>query len=420
MALPALHKGIKPMVWTLRVLTGLVFVISGGAKMIDPYGFIYKIDQYLAVWGVTFATDGLILLTAAGISIYEFLSGFMLATGSYKRTAPASLLLLMAFMLPLSIYIAIADPVDDCGCFGDLWIISNTATCIKNIAITAALAYLVLYNRKVPGLFVPSVQWMQAAVAIAYICIIGMIGYHEQPLLDFRPYTDGTSLIGQDESDIKFIYEKDGEWHDFTIDNLPDSTWTFVTRTENQSKPNNDSFVIMDNDGADITEDALAESGEQLLLLIPDVKKDFDISGSYTINELNRYISDRGGDMIAVIHADSIGRENWIDLSMADYPVYYGEDTAIKSVARGRMSIVYLIDGRIIWKRTVSSINLDKLSSATDIDNPLTIFMTEGSRRFIRLTVALLLVELIVMLFGFGAVKLHRVTHRHNRRSAAQ
>lgn len=230
MALPVRHKGMRPTVWLLRVVTGLVFVISGSAKMIDPYGFIYKIEQYLAAWNVTFATDGLILLTAVGISIYEFLSGFALMTGSYKRTAPASLLLLMGFMLPLSIYIAIADPVDDCGCFGDLWIISNMATCLKNIAITVALVYLALYNRKVPGLFMPSVQWIQATVALAYIGIVGMIGYHEQPLLDFRPYKAGTSLTEVDESEIKFIYEKDGEWQDFTMDNLPDSTWTFVSR----------------------------------------------------------------------------------------------------------------------------------------------------------------------------------------------
>lgn len=74
MALPVRHKGMRPTVWLLRVVTGLVFVISGSAKMIDPYGFIYKIEQYLAAWNVTFATDGLILLTAVGISIYEFLS----------------------------------------------------------------------------------------------------------------------------------------------------------------------------------------------------------------------------------------------------------------------------------------------------------------------------------------------------------
>lgn len=420
MTLPVRHKGMRPTVWLLRVVTGLVFVISGSAKMIDPYGFIYKIEQYLAVWNVTFATDGLILLTAVGISIYEFLSGFALMTGSYKRTAPASLLLLMGFMLPLSIYIAIADPVDDCGCFGDLWIISNMATCLKNIAITVALAYLALYNRKVPGLFMPSVQWIQATVALAYIGIVGMIGYHEQPLLDFRPYKAGTSLTGVDESEIKFIYEKDGEWQDFTMNNLPDSTWTFVSRADSRADHSQKAFVVMDSDGYDITEETVSEAGEQLILLIPDVKDDIDISGSYTINELSRYISDRGGNMIAVINADSLGRENWIDLSMADYPVYYGEDTAIKSVARGRMAMVYLIDGRIIWKRTVSSINLDKLTSATDTGNPLNVFSTEGPRRFIRLTAIFLLVELIVMALGFGAVRLHRIIRRRKRHQAAQ
>ncbi|MDE6490607.1 MAG: DoxX family protein [Muribaculaceae bacterium] len=416
MILPARHKYLNLSVWLLRIAVGLVFVISGGAKMIDPYGFIYKIGQYLAVWDVTFATDGLILLAAVGISIYEFLAGFALMTGSYKRTSPAVLLILMAFMLPLSIYIAIADPVDDCGCFGDLWIISNTATCLKNFAITAALAYLAFYNRKVQGIFMPSVQWMQMTSAFAYICIVGMIGYHEQPLLDFRPYKIGTTLTGTDETDMKFIYEKNGQWKEFSLDTLPDSTWTFVTRAETPASDGQKAFVIMDGDGDDITEDVISESGEQLLLLIPGIKESLDISGSYTINELNRYISERGGDMIAVVHADSLGRENWIDLSMADYPVYYGEDTAIKSVARGRMAMVYLIDGHIIWKRTVSSINLDKLSSEKMTDNPLKIFETNGTDRFIRLSAIFMLIELAIMIFGFGAVKTHKIIHRRKRR----
>ena len=99
-------------VWILRIVVGGVFIISGVAKMIDPYGFIYKIQQYLAVWGWD-VPESLILVSSVALSGFEFLCGISLAAGSYKRVSVWILTAVMEGMLPLSIYIAIADPVDD-------------------------------------------------------------------------------------------------------------------------------------------------------------------------------------------------------------------------------------------------------------------------------------------------------------------
>ncbi|MBQ7852400.1 MAG: DoxX family membrane protein, partial [Muribaculaceae bacterium] len=108
---------LKYVVWTLRIAIGATFILSGIAKVIDLWGFVYKIEQYLNVWGVP-PLRTIVFMTALAISAVEFIVGVMLATGSYKRLSVYIASLLMLVMLPLSVYIVIADPVEDCGCFG--------------------------------------------------------------------------------------------------------------------------------------------------------------------------------------------------------------------------------------------------------------------------------------------------------------
>ena len=50
----------------LRISIGATFIISGLTKMIDVWGFTYKIEQYLNVWGWEF-TRPLVVITAMAI-----------------------------------------------------------------------------------------------------------------------------------------------------------------------------------------------------------------------------------------------------------------------------------------------------------------------------------------------------------------
>lgn len=69
--------------------------------------------------------------------------------------------------------------------------------------------------------------------------------------MDFTPFDLSTRLAAAEEipgSDVDeyvstFVYEKNGQQGTFTLDNLPDSTWTFV-RTETVQKRNN---IVSDN-----------------------------------------------------------------------------------------------------------------------------------------------------------------------------
>ncbi len=397
---------IRIVTWALRLAAGAAFVVSGCAKMIDPYGFTLKIGEYLSVWHLdSIVAPGWVLFAACGISVAEFLTGFNLAVGSLRRFTVWTAAAIMAVMLPLSVYIAVANPVEHCGCFGDLWVISNAATLLKNLALTAAVAWLAIFNTREPGLYAPWSQWIQITVATAYIIVVGAAGYFEQPLLDFRQYPAGRTLVSADDgSDIVFLYEKDGVKAEFTADDLPDESegWVYVDRIASVKEAGlAGAFAIVDDDGYDVTDEVIGATPEQLLLLIPDTRA-AGISGTYVANELNEYVTSRhGGDaFVAVTGATAAERAEWLDLSMADYPLYSAETTAIRELARGKMAVVYLRGDTVMWKRNITSVNPDILASdgatLADLD-------PRGPERFRRYTMIFAGLELLLLIISVSA-----------------
>lgn len=351
-------------VWAVRLLVGAIFILSGFVKGVDPWGSVIKISEYFTVWGWDIP-HSLITCAAFTLGAYEFTWGGLLFLGCYRRASVWLLSIMMAVMLPLTLYIAIYSPVDDCGCFGDFLIISNTATFVKNIFITLALIYLLLYNTKVQGLFSPYIQWIIGGMTTLYILAIELYGYNIQPLIDFRQYAPGVSLLSTEEDEdsddtdeetiYEFVYSKDGEMKTFTIDALPDSTWTFVSRNIiSGGEMTTDGFTLIE-DGEDITSDVIDSETEQFIVTIPDINN-VDISYTYLINELNDFMIGRGGNLVALINSDEVGLERWKDISMASYPIYQADAKMLKELARGNATLVYLNKGVVKWKRTLSSI----------------------------------------------------------------
>lgn len=394
------------LVWLFRLLAGGTFVLSGFVKSIDPWGSFYKISEYFEVWGWDVPAS-LDVLGAFLLGGTEFVLGCLLLFGCYRRVAAWLLFAMMAFMLPLTLYIAVANPVADCGCFGDFFILSNTATFVKNIFLTLMLLYLAAFNRRVEGLFIPYVQWVIGGLLSLYIFIVALYGYNVQPLIDFRRFAPGTDLLAgvngetDDEEEgeepvYEFIYEKDGREAAFAIDNLPDSTWTFVDRkVVGGSEQASDGFSVIE-DGEDIAADIIDSEGEQFLVTIPDMKG-VDLSYTYLLNELNDYIKARGGSLVALVNGDSKSIDWWRDISMASYPIYSAEPTMIKELARGRAAIVYLRNGVVEWKRSLSSVNYSFVTE-TPVENIITELNPETGYILNTLTVIFAAVIFIIMI----------------------
>lgn len=350
-------------IWLLRIVVGATFVISGWSKSVDPWGFIYKIEEYFNVWGLTVPRE-MTLAMAVALSVSEFTVGVLVLTGAMRRGAVLVAAAFMAFMLPLTAYIALADPVSDCGCFGDLWVISNTATFIKNIVLTVMVILLVKYNGRVGGLYHPGLQWLEVVGAVLFSSTLAFFGYRYQPLVDFRPYPTGSELTyghGEEDGDAAgyYIYEKDGEECRFTLDNIPDSTWTYVRAELPASSDQSERLAIFDGD-VEVTDAVLDGDGEQLLLAVTDPDLHY-LTRARLANELSAYITERDGRMVALVAASGDELEGWEQLALPSYEVYSAEDTSLKELVRGDAGLVYVRDGVIVWKRNLASISHDVL-----------------------------------------------------------
>ena len=63
--------------------------------------------------------------------------------------------------------------------------------------------------------------------------------------------------------------------------------------------------------------------------------------------------------MSAIVAGSSAEIDSWRDLSMAEYPIYTADDTAIKEVARGNPAVIYVENDTIVWKSTLKTLQTD-------------------------------------------------------------
>ncbi len=371
--------------WIIRLTVGCVFIISGFTKAVDPWGTLYKVDAYLASMSLS-VWPNLVVVGVFGLCAVEFFIGICLAAGCLRRTSPILVLIIMAFMLPLTLWIAIKNPVSDCGCFGDAIILSNWATFWKNIVLTVLTLWLLAFNKSVHWLITPALQWIAILGTGLFIMAVEMFGYVAQPLLDFRAYKVGQQLVDrndrvQDEPEYVFIYEKDGERREFNIsDELPDEQdgWIFIDRREvestsdtesgNDTEPTKNLRIWTPDGRKDVTEDEILAEGKELLVMIPSLPA-VSPATTWKLNSLYEWAVKNDVKMIGVV-AGSIDEINdWEDLSMASYPIFSADDTQIKEVVRGNPGMVYLENGEIIWKSTLTAINIDDFLSPDTSDD---------------------------------------------------
>lgn len=397
---------IRLITWFIRELTALVFIFSGFVKAVDPWGTLYKTEDYLSAMGLSIWPN-LVIVGVFFLCGIEFLIGICVATGCFRRGSAVMAFALMCFMMPLSLWIAVFNPVADCGCFGDALVISNWATFWKNVVLILLTYWLLRYNRYCRTLITPSLQWIELIASAAFIFIIEIIGYVYQPLIDFRKYTIGKPLTEQADSDnepeYSFIYSKEGKQKEFSIDSLPDESegWTFVDRKEIKRADNTDSdgFHIWKND-IDVTDSVLTDDRDRLLLLMPDLAK-VSISTTWKINSLKDWASRNNIDMIAVAAGNPDDLSNWEDLSMPDYPIYLADDTAIKELARGNPAVVFTRNGIISWKSSLRAINTDDFLAGDTSKDPMSFsadnhrILYNFSMIYVAVTVLLIMISII-------------------------
>ena len=112
-----------------RTLLGITFIFSGFVKALDPLGTTYKIEDYLGAFGGIMTTlTPLAEPMAWGLITFEFVLGVLLLTNVKSDVTSWLSFAMMLVMTPLTLWIALSNPVSDCGCFGDALVLTNWQT----------------------------------------------------------------------------------------------------------------------------------------------------------------------------------------------------------------------------------------------------------------------------------------------------
>ena len=135
----------------------------------------------------------------------------------------------MIFMTPLTLYLAIFDPVSDCGCFGDAWVLTNWETFAKNIVLLLAAIATFQWRKMLIRFVTRKMEWLISLYTIFFVFTLSFYCLDRLPVLDFRPYKIGQNIMkgmsipeGAKPSvyESVFILEKNGEKKEFTTRQL--------------------------------------------------------------------------------------------------------------------------------------------------------------------------------------------------------
>jgi len=413
-----------------RVILGIVFIFSGFVKAIDPLGGAYKIQEYFYAFELSDLSFFAMPLTFLQAAI-EFGVGVCLLIGIYRRFNSLLVLLIMMFMTPLTLYLAIANPVADCGCFGDALVISNWQTFYKNIFLLIAALIVFVWVRSMTSLLSHKRYFWASIWIYVYIFAVSFYCLRYLPVIDFRPYKIGVNIpekreipadAEQPEYDIKLYYSKNGIVKEFTVNDYPqgDSTWTFVDTKAQLIKsgyqPPIHDFSISDSDGFDITEVILSNPSYTFLLISNKIKEANDTNVD-KINDIYDFSNEEGYDFYAVTSSSASDIQSWIDNTGAEYPFCTADDTMLKTIIRSNPGLLLLKDGTIIYKWPNTSLpDNDKLSALieeTDSGN----IPTVHNLRTVLVSALILLIPLLILFF-VSKKKDHHVkkhTKRHSR-----
>jgi len=350
---------MKIAVYISRIIIGVVFMFSGIVKAIDPLGTTYKFQDYFSAFNLTFLRD-FSLIFAIILFTFEFLAGISVLFRLRTRTGAWVVMIMMAIFTPLTLVLALTNPVSDCGCFGDAIHLTNWQTFSKNIILLVPAVIVFIKRKEIETSGKQVRELAVLAVVMLFVLLFAAYNLRYLPVIDFLPYSKGTHIPDKmiipdgkpaDRYETTFIYEKDGIQKEFTLENYPadDTTWKFVDQksiliSKGYQPPIHD-FFITTADNIDIT-DQLLSSEDYLILMIskkldeadPDkLKKGFETGEFCLKNQTGFYVVTASG-------SDEINKyRNGLTICQ-------GDETTLKSIVRANPGYMLLKEGTIIGK----------------------------------------------------------------------
>ena len=387
------------------LIIGLVFLVAGIFKLLDPVGAGLVVEEYYHFLHLSFLLPTA-KAVAVALALIEALLGAALIAGVWRKPVAIAASVLILLFTILTLILAIVNPSMDCGCFGEVIHLSNLQTFIKNLVLLALalIAFAPFRDLGEPR----KRKYVSFTIAAVSIAAFTCYSLSSLPLVDFTPFTPGSELMAADSDGedfvSTFIYEKNGQEGAFTLDKLPDSTWTFV-RTEtmrlNGLKSGQETPILSFADSTGTYKDEMATSGNVLVVSIHAPAKLKGDQWTRVANVLEG--ASKAGFTPLLLVAGTKARMERISTIVPEvretlWPgIYYSDRKTLLAMNRSNGGATWFNDGQLIMKYHSSRLPSDEdLLRMTGEDPAETMLQTSVKGRlrfqgFLLYTIALLL-----------------------------
>lgn len=349
-----------------RIIVGIVFIYSGFVKGIDPLGSDYKFTDYFNAFGMGWMNATTLFFSFA-LSLAEFLIGTALLFNLWVSRMAWGSLLFMAFFTPLTLVLALTNPVSDCGCFGDAMILTNWQTFWKNIILFLLAIMIFVYRKEYKSSLPLMGQFSFLTLAGAGMLCLSIYCYRHLPVLDFRPYAVGKNITegmrlpegakpDQYEVTLKYKNKQTGEIRSFTEENYPwqdTLNWEYESSSERLVKkgyitPIHD-LVIEHPTLGNITEEILEDDNYTILAVAYNLNQS-DTQYQPAINRLAEYARKKGIRFYGLTSSTERDIEAYKKRNHVPYEFCTADEIQLKTMIRSNPGVIILREGTILDK----------------------------------------------------------------------
>lgn len=304
----------------LQSFCGLLFIISGWVKAIDPMGTGFKLEQYFneftahlePTW-FSFLGSILTPLTqyqnafAVFMIVLEIVLGVMLLVGSWPKLTAWLFFLIVVFFTLLTgfTYLTGYVPTDstffqfskwgaydetnmrvtDCGCFGDFMKLKPKISFFKDLILLVPAIIFIIGYKKFHSLLASKIR-----VAIVALTTVGTLYYcmsnyiWDLPDVDFRPFKEGVNIRDRKQAEqaamanvpitIKLQEVVSGQFIEIPMEeyrgDYATEKFKFIAQIKGEPKIEHtkiSDFTFYDDNGNDASADALAYPRDQLMIV---------------------------------------------------------------------------------------------------------------------------------------------------------
>ncbi len=315
-----LRKHKNWLITFLQAFCGLLFIISGWVKAIDPMGTGFKLEQYFNEFSAHleptwFSFFGPVLteltLYQNSFSVFmivlEIVLGVMLLLGSWPKLTAWLFFLIVVFFTLLTgfTYLTGYVPMDstffqfskwvaydetnmrvtDCGCFGDFMKLKPKISFFKDLVLLVPAIIFIFGYTKFHTLLSPKIR-----LAIVTLTTLGTLYYclsnyvWDLPDVDFRPFKEGVNIRERKQAEqaamanvpitIKLQETATGKFVEIPMEqysgDYASEKYKFIAQIKGEPEIEHtkiSDFTFYDDDGNDASADALAHQGDQLMIV---------------------------------------------------------------------------------------------------------------------------------------------------------